>query len=352
MSRRRVGGLTCHVISAPPTLRERQLLAAARAGDSAAFGQLVEANRASLHVHCYRMLGSLHDADDALQEALLRAWRALPRFDGRSALGTWLYRIATNACLDAIARRPKRVLPIDYEPRPGDPDGPLPGSTWIEPYPGDSLEDVHVSPDARYEQREAVELAFIATLQHLPARQRAVLILRDALGFSAGEVAAALETTQVSVNSALQRARKSVAERLPERSQQATLRSLGDERARAIVERFADALEHGDVDAIVDMLAEDATFAMPPYAGFDRGREAVADSWLMPSGPAPRLRCLPLRASGQLAVGAYKLDPDRRRYVPVALDLLTLRGARIADVTAFRAVALFPRFGLPDALPA
>src|SRR5215218_10081720 len=151
-------------------MQASDLMQAAQAGDDEAFGRLVEPHRGELHAHCYRMLGSLHDADDALQEALLRAWRALPRFDGRSALGTWLYRIATNACLDAIARRPKRVLPIDYEPRPGDPDGPLPRSTWIEPYPGDRLEDVHVSPDARYEQREAVELAFIATLQHLPAR--------------------------------------------------------------------------------------------------------------------------------------------------------------------------------------
>src|SRR5918992_2139645 len=167
--------------------RERDLLNAALAGNDAAFRDLIEPHRPGLHVHCYRMLGSLHDAEDALQEALLKAWRGLPRFDGRSSLHTWLYRVTTNACLDAIARRPKRVLPIDYGPPSGSgrhPGSPLDESVWIEPYPDEhlGLEDGYASPDARYEQREAVELAFIAALQHLPARQRAVLILRDVLG--------------------------------------------------------------------------------------------------------------------------------------------------------------------------
>ena len=305
-----------------------------------AFDDLVEEQRAELHAHCYRMLGSLHDADDALQDTLLRAWRGLPGFRGRSSLRTWLYRIATNVCLDAIARRPKRVLPIDYEDE---------ATMWIEPYPDATLgvEDGHAAPEARYERREALELAFVAALQHLPPRQRAALIARDVLGFSAREAAESLETTVASVNGALLRARRTVAERLPERSQQATLRTLGDRRLREIVERFADAFERGEVDAILDLLADDATFSMPPYPDRYEGREAIASSWLMPSGPPPRLRYVATRANGQPALATYLLDPATDAFLPLALDVLTLREGQITDVTAFRTPALFPRFGLP-----
>jgi RNA polymerase sigma-70 factor (ECF subfamily) len=253
----------------PSTVSERELLEAARRGDEDAYGRLVGQYRAELHAHCYRMLGSVPDAEDALQEALLRAWRGLPRFEGRSSLRSWLYKIATNACLRLIERRPRRVLPIDYGPEADPHDGPgepLVESVWVDPYPDAKLglEDGPAGPEARYEQRESVELAFIAALQHLPARQRAVLILRDVLGFSAREVAEALETTPASVDSALQRAHKSVDERLPEQSQQATLRSLGDVALRDVVERYVDAWERGDVEAVVAMLAENATIAMPP----------------------------------------------------------------------------------------
>ena len=304
------------------------------------------------------MLGSLHDAEDALQDALLGAWRGLSGFEGRSGLRGWLYRITTNACLDAIARRPKRMLPMDYGPPEGagttGAGGRLDESAWVEAYPDGMLgvEDGFAAPEARYEQREALELAFVAALQHLPARQRAVLILREVLGFSAKEVSESLGTTVASVNSALQRARKAIDDRLPENSQQATLRSLGDERVDRIVQSFADAFEHGDVEAIVAMLAEDATFAMPPYTSWYRGRDAVAGSWLMPAGPHPRLRYIPTRANGQLALGVYRLDPKRNRYLGVALDVLTLRGAQIAAVTAFRTPEMFPRFGLPSELAA
>src|SRR2546423_3194417 len=228
------------------TVRERELLAAARERDQEAYRHLVEPHRAELHAHCYRMLGSVHDAEDALQDAMLRAWRGLPRFEGRSSLRSWLYTIATNTCLNVIAKRPRRVLPIDYgpaaDPHQG-PGEPIVESVWMEPYPDErlGLEDGLAGPDARYEQREGVELAFVAALQHLPANQRAVLILREVLGFSAREAAEMLETTTASVNSALQRARVSVEERLPEQSQQATLRSLGDERLRELVDRYVEA---------------------------------------------------------------------------------------------------------------
>src|SRR5215212_1392284 len=224
--------------STSATTHERELLEAARGGDEAAFGSLVEQYRRELHAHCYRMLGSVHDAEDALQDALLRAWRGLARFEGRSSLRSWLYTIATNTCLNAIERRPKRVLPIDYG-QASDPHGDYLGlppleSTWVEPYPdqGLGLEDGYAGPEARYELRESVELAFVAALQNLPANQRAALVLREVLGFSASETAAALETTVASVNSALQRARKTVDEKLHEETQQVTLRALGDEKLR------------------------------------------------------------------------------------------------------------------------
>ncbi len=340
----------------PATNTEELNVAAAGRGDEGAFRRLVEAQRADLHAHCYRMLGSLHDADDALQDTLLRAWRAIPGFRGQSSLRTWLYRIATNVCLDAIARRPKRVLPIDYGPATAggeEPEHPVSETVWIEPYPDEmiGIGDGQAAPDARYERREAVELAFVATLQHLPPRQRAVLILRDVLGFSARETAESLDTTVASVNGAVQRARRTVEDRLPERTQQATLRALGDGRLKQIVERFADAFERGEIDSVLDMLTDDATFGMPPYPSWCRGREAIADSWLIPSGPPPRLRYVATRANGQPALGAYALDAVGAAYLPIALDVLTLRDDLIVDVTAFRTPSVFDRFGLPDQLP-
>jgi RNA polymerase sigma-70 factor, ECF subfamily len=214
--------------------------------------------------------------EDALQETLLNAWRSLPRFEGRSSLKSWLYRIATNACLKAIERRPRRVLPIDYGP-PADPHDPLAQplveSIWLEPYPdgGIELEDRVGAPDARYEQCETVELAFVAALQHIPAKQRAVLILRDVLGFSAREVAETLEMTPAAVDTALQRAHKTVDDRLPAQNQQTTLQAVGDERLRGLVDGFVDAWERADVDSIIAMLAHDATITMPPRPTWFRG---------------------------------------------------------------------------------
>ncbi len=336
-------------------LAERDLLAAARGGDEDAFRRLVEPRRAELHAHCYRMLGSVHDADDALQDALLRAWRGLARFEGRSAPGSWLYKIATNACLDVIARRPKRVLPVDYGPSSAardDPGEPLTESVWLEPYPDEEigLEEGYASPHARYEQREAVELAFIAALQHLPARQRAVLILREVLGFSAREVATSLDTTVASVNSALQRARRTIDERLPQRSQQATLKALGDERARDILQGYLDAWERRDVDAIAGMLADDATLAMPPHRSWWRGRDTVVDFMRRMLPTCPRARAVHIRANGQPAIGWYLWDDERGSYVATSIEVPTLEGARVKDMTAFVTPGIFPRFGLPDEL--
>src|SRR3954464_14620050 len=242
-----------------PGPRERALLEAARAGDENAYQLLVEPHRRELRAHCYRMLGSIHDPPDAAQEALLRAWRGLPRFEGRSTTRSWLYKITTNACLNAIAREPKgRVLPMDFGPA-ADPSGgagaPLVESVWVEPYPDADLPlaDTFGAPDVRYDQRESVELAFVAALQLLPPNQRAVLIMREVLGFSARESADALDTTVASINSALQRARKTIDDKLPEQTQQATLRTLGDERVRELVQRYVDAWESGDVSRVVAM---------------------------------------------------------------------------------------------------
>jgi RNA polymerase sigma-70 factor (ECF subfamily) len=336
------------------------LLQAAREGDEAAFAQLIEPYRGRLHAHCYRMLGSAHDADDALQDALLGAWRGLPRFAGRSSLRSWLYRIATNACLDAIERRPKRVLPMDYGPS-ADPhhaiDDPLVESVWVEPYPD--------QPEATYEQRESVELAFVAALQHLPARQRAVLILREVLGFSAQEVAETLDSTVASVNSALQRARKATDEQLPEQSQQATLRSLGDKHVQELVQTYMHAWEEGDVDTIVGLLTDDVTIAMPPMPTWFRGRDGAvgfltghvfADrerrrDLVGFAAEERRVRVVPTWANGQPAFGVYHWSEEAAAYAPVALQVLTLRGDRIRDITAFVSPALMRRFDLPNPQP-
>jgi RNA polymerase sigma-70 factor, ECF subfamily len=342
-------------VTSPRPTREHELLAAARAGDEEAFRRIVEEHRVALHAHCYRMLGSLHDADDAFQETLLRAWRGLAGFGGRSPLRSWLYRIATNACLDALARRPKRVLPIDYGPstEPGTDIGePLVESVWIEPYPDEALglADGRATPEARYEQREAVELAFVAALQHLPATQRAVLILREVLGFSAQEVATSLETTVASVNSALQRARKSVDERLPDRSQQTTLRDLGDERIRELVAAYIDAWARGDVDAVRALLAEDAVFSMPPWAGWWRGRETIAGFAKEAVEVCAASLAVPTQANGQPAVAYYHLDAETGRYTATAIDVFTIGGELISEITAFVSSDVFSHFAMPPEL--
>ena len=299
------------------------VLERAQRGDEDAYGTLVSPYRSALQAHCYRMLGSIQDAEDAVQDTLLLAWRGLPRFEGRSSLHTWLYTIATNTCLKAIERRGRRMLPVDHGPPAGmnqPPGEPLVESIWIEPYPDRDLGGPGgpATPAARYEQRESVELAFIAALQHLPARQRAVLILRDVLGFSAREVAESLDTTPASVHSALQRAHKTVGERVDSQSQQATLVALGDAPLRRLVDRYVRAWESCDVDSILAMLTEDAVLAMPPRATWYRGGDAIGAflaEWPLAGG---RWQLVPIHASGQIAFGSYRWDARAGAFAPHA----------------------------------
>jgi RNA polymerase sigma-70 factor, ECF subfamily len=272
-----------------------------------------------------------------------------------SSLRSWLYRIATSACLRAIERRPKRVLPVDYSPAADPHDGladPVNEPIWLEPYPDTSLADEGpAGPDARYEQREAVELAFIAALQHLPARQRAVLILRDILGFSARETAAVLETTPVSVDSALQRTHKTVDERLPSQSQQQTLRLLGDNELSRLVERFVAAWEQNDVDAVVSMLADDARMTMPPLPSWYSGRREVA-AFLrgFTLAAVKRWELIPTSANGQPALAGYLWDEQTEAFMPYCLYVLTMDEGQIEEITAFVTAEMFRRFGLPGSI--
>ncbi|MBN1529227.1 MAG: sigma-70 family RNA polymerase sigma factor [Thermoleophilaceae bacterium] len=321
---------------------EPELLEAARGGDESAFGRLIEPYRSELHAHCYRMLGSVQDAEDALQEALLRAWRALGRFEGRSSLRSWLYTIATNTSLNLIARRPKRVLPLDYGPRSDPHDGSPLGlppieSVWVEPYPDEALglEDGLAGPEARYELRESVELAFVAALQNLPANQRAVLILREVLGFSAAEVAESLETSVASVNSALQRARKTVEEKLPDRTQQATLRDVGDARVTELVEGYMDAMQRGDVDAVLKLLAEDASWSMPPLAAWFHGADLAGFMEFGPLSGEWRWHQLRTQLNGQPAVGSYAWSEPDGCYRPFSMDVFRIEDDGIKEITSF-----------------
>jgi RNA polymerase sigma-70 factor (ECF subfamily) len=331
----------------PATTDDGRLLAAARAGDHDAFERLVGPRRRELHAHCYRMLGSLQDAEDALQETLLAAWRGLGGFEGRSSLRTWLYRIATNASLRLAERRPRRVLSSDDGPawidvqdlgdfREGD-------LRWLDPYPGSPAGD----PAARYDRRENVEVAFVAALQRLPATQRAVLILREVLEFPAAEVAEALGTTVAAVNSALQRARRRIDDRLVAGPQAAELRAMGEPASRELVAAFVAAWERADVAAVVALLAEDARFTMPPFPAWFCGKEDIG-RFLSERAFENRWRARPITASGQPAVAFYVCTPDDDRFRLGALTVLSLRSGRIAALNAWLDPATHRWFGLPE----
>jgi RNA polymerase sigma-70 factor (ECF subfamily) len=326
------------------------------------------------------MLGSVHDAEDALQETMLRAWRGVGGLRDAGSGRAWLYAIATNVCRTELARRAKRVLPHDFGPAvdgrtpPGE---PVTESVWIEPYPDEAigLSPGKASPEASYEQHEAIELAFVALLQHLPANQRATLLLREVLGFSAQETATALSTSVASVNSALQRARAAVTDRAPARTQQATLRSLGDRKLQDLVTRYVAAWERCDVDAFASLLAADASFAMPPLSTWYTPRDSVI-TWAreFSLNGLWRWRALLTRANAQPALAFYSWDDDRAAYLPFALNVISVRDDLVGDVTAFivratgaaesdayvrfpdrpmddrQLAGAFARFGLPDAV--
>ncbi|MEV6878650.1 sigma-70 family RNA polymerase sigma factor [Amycolatopsis sp. NPDC051128] len=313
-----------------------EVLDAARSGDAAAFERLVSPYRDELLAHCYRMLGSWHDAEDVLQEALVRAWRGVGGLDERGFVRAWLYKIATNRCLTALERPGRRELPFDVHP--GTPGTEV---SWLEPCPGPS-------PEASYLAREAVELAFVAALQHLSALQRAALILREVLGFSAAEVAGLLDTSTASVNSALQRARKTID--TTRVSRQSVLRELGSDAVNEIAAGWIDAWQNGDVDAIVGMLADDARFSMPPLPEWYRGADAIR-AFLVAGPLRSRWRFLPTSANGQLAFGTYLWADAAGAYLPGGLDVLTIHNGQVSEIVSFLTADLTD-FGLPSQLPA
>ncbi|WP_406330023.1 sigma-70 family RNA polymerase sigma factor [Streptomyces sp. NBC_00203] len=320
------------------------------------FAALVESYRSELRVHCYRMSGSYDDAEDLVQETFLRAWRARDGFAGRASLRTWLYRIATNTCLDfqrRTARRPQR-----YEPLPGMNHGsgaePPARITWLQPYPDEDLPSADDQPDARAVSRETLELVFLAAIQHLPPRQRAVLVLRDVLGLPATETAEALEMTVASVNSALQRARPTLRDHLPHR--RADWTAEADAREREILRRYMAAAERLDLTEVTTLLSEDIKLTMPPNPFWFVGREALVEFLSVSLDPASPMflghwRHLPARANGQLAAGGYVRRPGTTVYRAQVLDVLRIEGDRIVEITSFEP-HLFPAFGLPLRLPA
>src|SRR5262244_1087501 len=329
------------------------LITRARAGDGEAFRELTEPYRRELQVHCYRMLGSLQDAEDVLQDTLLAAWQGLGGFEGRASVRTWLYRIATNRCLNALrsaSRRPAREWNI-----PGvEPPEPtrLGEVVWLEPYPDTLLEGaigVPPGPEARYEQTESISLAFVTALQLLPPRQLAVLILRDVLGFHASEVAGMLEVTVQSVNSALKRARASLQRRQQPAAGHRPPPAAGSPAEDAIVAMFARAWESADLDALVALLTGDVFIAMPPEPFGYQGRDNVARYWARQFAAGRRFDLVSARANGQPAFGAYLRLPAGTRHA-TGFYVLTLAGDRICAMTRFEASAL-PWFGLPRSLP-
>jgi RNA polymerase sigma-70 factor (ECF subfamily) len=329
------------------------LISRARAGDGDAFRELTEPHRRELHVHCYRMLGSFQDAEDALQDTLLAAWQGLGGFEGRASLRTWLYRIATKRCLNALrsaSRRPAKEwnIPTVEPPEPTR----LGEIVWLEPFP-DALLDgaigVPLGPEARYEQIESISLAFVTALQVLPPRQLAVLILRDVLGFHANEVADMLDSTVDSVNSALKRARASLQRRRPTAPDREPAPVAGSPAEDAIVAKFVRAWESADLDALVTLLTDDAFVSMPPMPFEYQGPDAVASFCGSLFGAGRRFDLVPTRANGQPAFGAYLRAPTGIRH-GTGLYVLTLTGDRICAMTRFDNSVL-AWFGLPRSLP-
>ena len=329
------------------------LITRARAGDGEAFRELTEPYRRELQVYCYRMLGSLQDAEDALQDTLLGAWQGLEGFEGRASIRTWLYRIATNRCLNArrsASRRPAKEWNIaEYEPPEPTRLGEI---VWLEPFPDALLEgvaDVSLGPEARYEQAESISLAFVTALQVLPPRQLAVFVLRDVLGFHANEVADMLDSTIDSVNSLLKRARASLERRLPTSAERDPAPEPESPAEQATVAEFVRAYESGDLGALVALLTDDVFLSMPPFPLEYEGRDVVARFYASMIGSGRRFDLVPTRANGQPAFGAYLRASTGIRH-GTGLLVLTLTGDRICSVTRFE-TSVLPWFGLPRSLP-
>jgi RNA polymerase sigma-70 factor (ECF subfamily) len=343
-----------HPYTSFPAEAQARLVAAARSGDQAAFASLTEPHRKELLSHCYRMLGSLEDAEDQVQETLLRAWRRLDTYQGAGTLRAWLYKIASNVCLDLLRRRPRRSLPLELC-APADPTAPLePPITdpvWIEPFPDEQLAPQEAGPEARYEARESISFAFMIALQELPPRQRCALILGDVLEWQAAEVAGALEVSVSAVNSLLHRARLTLKQRYHQKREPKPVPI--EARQAQLLERYLRAWESADIDGIVALLTEDATFPMPPLPGWYRGKAAIRSFILATSlagEAAGRWKLLPIRANGSPGFAFYVRDEARGRYLPFALQVLRFEGELFGDVTTFGYPVLFPAFNLPAEL--
>jgi RNA polymerase sigma-70 factor, ECF subfamily len=345
-SRQETEGHAMSTATQTRTADDGAVVAAARAGDQSAFAAVAERHRRELHVHCYRMLGSFEDAEDIVQETFLRAWRKRASFQGRSTFRAWLYRIATNACLDDLQRRPR-------QPRRA--DASAFEVTWLQPYPDRLLDAAAASdaePDAAAVEKETIELAFLVAIQHLPPRPRAALLLRDVLGWSAKETAALLEVSVASVNSALQRARAAMAKHLPERRLEWAAGSDPSAQERALLARYVEASEQGDAAGLAALLREDARFAMPPEPELYVGRDTMVASWVeggFGSEAFGRLRCVETRANRQPAVACWLQRAGDARHHALALDVLRIEEGAVAEIITFPA-RVFPAFDLPPTL--
>lgn len=342
---------------------EAERLAAARQGDSLQFSELAESYRRELQVHCYRILGSLHEAEDMVQETMLKAWKRLDSYEGRASFRSWLYKIATNSCLDFLdQKKSRRLLPFEQR-SPSDPKTPIlppsPEISWLEPFPDEWLGDKSaINPEARYSNTESISLAFLTALQTLPPRQRAVLILRDVLDFSANETSEVLELTTSSVNSALHRARTTLSQRYPQGEMEALTMSSTDEKTQQLLDHFVQAWESADVKGLVALLKADAALAMPPSPSWYQGQSAIgmfvamtvfSDGGMFPGQAINRWRLLPTHANGSPAFAIYQRD-EKNEYQSFGLIALTIVGNKLSQIISFIDPSLPPLFGFPAKL--
>ena len=348
--------VSCYVgsVSIRTTNKEAAaFVAAVQSGDAAAFSALTESYRRELHLHCYRMLGSFDEAEDLVQETLLRAWKGRAGFEGRSMVRTWLYRIATNACLDHLESAPRRLQSLE-SPQAADPNA----VDWLQPYPDQLLDQIASSdsePDTLVIARETIELAYLAAIQYLPPKQRAILILRDALGWSAKEAASLLDESVAAVNSALHRARSLMRNRLPKHRLEWSVVAAPTSAERELLERYIDATDRADVTALTALLREEVRLTMPPYPTWFQGREEIANVFALATNPnlptyQGQFRTVATAANRQLAVAAYVRRPGDSEYRALGLDVLRLEGDLVIEITRFVNADLFTAFGLPPTL--